>query len=156
MKSLVIYYSFEGNSKAAAEKTAELTGADIVRITTEQEPPREGRKKFMKGGAQALRGFRPEIHTDPVDYSLYDTIYIAGPVWAGTFAPAMGTYLERHPFSGKKVFLIGCSTSGKADRMFRKMRDLLKDNTVEGEINLKDPLKNPEELEKLDVLKNED
>lgn len=151
MKAIVIYYSFEGNSETAAEKAAELTGSEIVRIRTDKEPPKSG-LKFLVGGKQALSGFRPQIKMPAVDYSAYDTVILAGPVWAGTMAPAMYAYLNKHPFSGKNVFLIGCSASGNAEKMFAKMSELLEGNTIVGKFSLRNPRKNSQELEKLDVL----
>ncbi|MEE8886066.1 MAG: flavodoxin [Eubacteriales bacterium] len=151
MNPIVIYYSFEGNSEAAAKKAAELTGAEIVQIRTEKEPPRSG-FKFLVGGRQALSGFRPRIEMPEIDYSKYDTVILACPVWAGTMAPAMLSYLKKHAFSGKKVYLIGCSASGNADKMFAKMSELLEGNAIVGQFSLRSPLKNSEELNKLEPL----
>ncbi len=151
MKAAVIYYSFEGNSEAAAKKAAELTGAALFRISADHEPPKT-KMKYLVGGKQALSGFRPKIRVPSVDYSQYDTIILACPVWAGTMAPAMRSYLGRHPFSEKKVYLIVCSASGNGQKTLRNMAELLEGNMISGEYSLKNPLTHQEELEKLNAL----
>lgn len=152
MKAIVIYYSFEGNTKAAAKKAAEIIGSDLARIRTDGEPPKSGLKKFLVGGKQVIRGERPQIALPEINYDKYDVIILACPVWASSFPPAVGSYLDKLPFSGKKVYLIGCSASGHADKMFEKMEKGLYSNTVIGTLSLRDPLKHPEEMEKLEVL----
>ena len=152
MKGIAVYYSFEGNSEAAARRAVELTHAVLVRITAEEEPPKTGLKTYLAGGAQVMRGFRPKIHIPTADFDSADTVILVCPVWAGHMAPAMAAYLEKKPFSGKNVVLIGCSASGNAEKMFAQMEALLADNTVAGKCSLKDPLKHPEELKKIDTL----
>ncbi len=154
MKNVVIYYSYSGNMEAAAKKAAELTNADVIRITTKEEPKGKGFKAMLKGGHQALKGFKPIINVDGLDLSQYDTVILGTPVWAGTFAPAMRTFLENYPFTNKKVFLMATSASGNAKKMMKNLETILENNAIVGAVSLRDPLTHPEELEKLDALKD--
>lgn len=154
MKSVVIYYSYSGNMEEAANRASELTDADLIRITTKEEPKGKGFKAMLKGGHQALKGFKPIINVDGLDFSQYDTIILGTPVWAGTYAPAMRTFLENYPFTNKKVFLMATSASGNAKKMIKNLETILENNAIVGAVSLRDPLTHPEELEKLDALKD--
>ena len=154
MKSVVIYYSYSGNMEEAANRASELTDADLIRITTKEEPKGKGFKAMLKGGHQALKGFKPIINGDGLDLSQYDTVILGTPVWAGTFAPAMRTFLENYPFTNKKVFLMATSASGNAKKMIKNLETILENNAIVGAVSLRDPLTHPEELEKLDALKD--
>lgn len=154
MKSVVIYYSYSGNMEEAANRASELTDADLIRITTKEEPKGKGFKAMLKGGHQALKGFKPIINVDGLDFSQYDTIILGTPVWAGTYAPAMRTFLENYLFTNKKVFLMATSASGNAKKMIKNLETILENNAIVGAVSLRDPLTHPEELEKLDALKD--
>jgi multimeric flavodoxin WrbA len=139
--------------EAAANKAVELTGADVIRIITKEEPKGTGLKAMLKGGHQALSGFKPIINVDGLDLSAYDTIILGTPVWAGTYAPAMRTFLENYPLRNKKIFLMATSASGDAKKMLEQLETILENNAIIGEVSLKDPAKHPKELEKLSMLK---
>ena len=138
----------------AANRASELTDADLIRITTKEEPKGKGFKAKLKGGHQALKGFKPIINVDGLDFSQYDTIILGTPVWAGTYAPAMRTFLKNYPFPNKKVFLMATSASGNAKKMIKNLETILENNAIVGAVSLRDPLTHPEELEKLDALKD--
>lgn len=150
MTTAVVYYTFEQNTERVAERISSLVGADLYRITCEDEPPKAGPMKFISGGRQALRHETPTISIAPIDYGAYDRIVLAGPVWASTYAPAMGSYLRELPFSGKTVYLVGCSSSGNATKMFAQLEEMLAGNTVAAELSLRNPGRIAGELAKVD------
>ncbi len=104
MKSLVVYYSYGGNTKRIAEKIAKETGADIQRIET--VVPYEGsyNEVVNQGQDEVEAGYCPEIKPLSVDISAYDTIILGTPVWWYTFAPAMHTFLKSQDWKGKTVY----------------------------------------------------
>jgi flavodoxin len=132
MKTLVIYYTREGNSKFAAETIAAELGADIEEVVDLKN--RQGRLAFLSAGRDAMRGKETEIaqtKRTPIDY---DLIIIAQPVWAGSPTPAIRTYLNKNDLSGKKVALFfSDSNLGKA---FEKTKALMPNSTVVGELAL--------------------
>ena len=127
MKTLVIYYTREGNSKFAAEAIAAELGADIEEVVDLKN--RQGRLAFISAGRDAMRGKETEIaQTD------YDLIIIAQPAWAGSPTPAIRTYLNKNDLSGKKAALFfSDSNLGKA---FEKTKALMPNSTVVGELAL--------------------
>lgn len=143
MKILLVYYSLDGNTDFVAQTIARQTGADIIRVHQTKEPP-EGFGRYLVGGREALSKRYVEIYSyrdlDPQDY---DTIILGTPVWAGTFAPALKTYLKQHPFEQKDVYLFACSMSGNADGALQKLTKRLQtgNNDVRGSISFRNPLK---------------
>lgn len=104
MKSIVIYYSYGGNTRRIAEKIQKALGADIMEIKTKK--PYEGNYNDVvnQGQQEVNSGFMPEIQQTEADLSSYDTVVLGTPVWWYTFAPAMKTFLHEADLSGKKVY----------------------------------------------------
>jgi len=101
-KALVLYYSFEGNTKKVAEILAESLHADIEEVKPIKELKSKGFSKFIWGGSQVVMGKKPEIVELQSDLSTYDVIFVGSPIWAGTFAPPVKTLLE-DKISNKKI-----------------------------------------------------
>lgn len=147
-KVLIVYYSLEGNTEFVAKEIKRCTEADMVRLVPEKEIPSSGFGKYFFGGKAALT--RSLTHLKPIgeDPKQYDTIVIAGPVWAGTYPPAIGTFLDEHRFSGKEVYLAATSKSGNAGKFFRDLEAKLKDNQIKSVLSVVNPLKNQEQAKK--------
>ena len=144
-KKLMVYYSFEGNMDWAA-KTLQSYDPEIVleRLVPEKEPPKKGLAKFFHGGKSALTGELPPLdpmRNVPADF---DTLIIGFPVWAGTFPPAVGSFLKQYQFSGKNVYLIGSSAGGGAAKAFKNLESKLTGNHVQDTLSLVNPLNNKE------------
>lgn len=141
MKTLVVYFSFEGNTEFIAKKIAETLHADIVALKTSKEYPKTGFRKFFWGGTSVIFGEKPELVNEHIDFSLYDTIIIGTPVWAGSYSPPISTLLNQYKIEGKKIALFACHGGGGAVKCFDKMKDKLHNNEFIGQIEFKDPLK---------------
>ena len=145
--TLLVYYSFEGNTAFAAELLSGLMPMDVVRLQVKNEPPKTGLGKFLRGGKSALFQEDPGLLPVNVDVRDYYDIILAFPVWAGTYPPAIGAFLRDNPFVQKNVYLVGCSASGDAKGAFDKLSRRLTGNTILGILSLKSPLKNRKETE---------
>lgn len=104
MKVVIVYYSYQGNTKKIADMIKNETGADIARIETVKEYEGDYNAVVDQGHDEVRRGYMPEIKPLGIDLADYDTVILATPVWWYTFAPAMKTFLENSSFSGKTVF----------------------------------------------------
>ncbi len=143
MKILLVYYSLEGNTEFTANMIHEATQCDVLRLEPVNEPPK-GFGRLITGGRQALTGEEPELIAYDTDPTEYDTIIIGTPIWAGTYAPAIRTFLSRHELEGKNIYLFACSNSGNGEKALDKLTDILgKKNNVFDTLNLKAPLKYP-------------
>ena len=118
MKTVIVFYSFKGNSKYAAEKAAELLGAGTYQLVPSEEPPKKGLGMFLKGGSMALRKKDVQIRDLGLELEDGDTVILCAPVWAGLYPPAVGTFLKKYDLKGKRLAVIASSASGDASKLF--------------------------------------
>ncbi|MBQ7698961.1 MAG: flavodoxin domain-containing protein [Clostridia bacterium] len=155
MKKIIVYYSMCGNTEYAAEKIAEATGADVLRIAPDKAYPDKGAKKFLWGGKSAVFGNRPKLL--PYDFKAeeYDLIIFGTPVWASNITPPLRTFIfdNKDALRGKKIALFTCFSGGGADKASEKLKKLLEIQSCEAELVLVDPKDKPSE-ENEEKLKN--
>lgn len=102
-KMLVLYYSQTGNTKAVAEEIANKLGADIEEITMVNPYDPDFQATIDRCKKDQEQGVLPEIQPVKADIANYDVIFLGFPVWFGTYAPPVTTFLNSADFSGKKI-----------------------------------------------------
>ena len=110
-KAAVVFFSYHGNVRKVADEIAHLTGADLIELKI---PGIDGLKGFMmyaRLGFMASFKKKPRI-TGGRDLSSYDTVILGTPVWAGTFSPALRSFLSRRSLYGLKVGAYFCHKGG--------------------------------------------
>ena len=141
MKKLIIYYSFEGNTKLIAENIAKTINADVLEIKPEKEIKTKGFMKFFWGGKQAMMNEKPALLPLNKNPENYDIIFIGTPVWAWGPAPPLKTFFDKHNFENKRIALFCCHGGGKG-KIFEKMKQLSgEQNEFIGQIDFIEPLK---------------
>lgn len=141
MKTLIVYYSYEGNCEALAKSMAAATGADVLKLEVENEKPTKSAFRFVWGGMQVYMTKKPALKPYTVDLSQYDNIVIATPCWFGTYAPAINTFLSDNHFTGKKVCLLVCN-GGNLRNTWSNFETALAGNSIAGKLDLVYPIKN--------------
>lgn len=111
-KSLVVYFSRTGNTKAVAEEIQSLTGSDLIEIKTVQPYPSSYDDCLAQAQEERANSARPELSTTVNNMSEYDTVYVGYPIWCYTAPMAIFTFLESYDFTGKTV--IPFCTSGSS------------------------------------------
>ena len=111
MKTLILFYSFSGKTKALAEQKASELNASIEEVTEVKKPSMLG--AFFSGVIKAVKRKKTAIKPIKADPANYDQIIVMAPVWASLPAPAFNNIIEHIP-SGKKVEIIMVSESGKS------------------------------------------
>jgi len=105
MKTIIMYYSHSGNTKALATKKAQELGADMEELIEIEKP-------FIPVGIyRAVNRVRAKIQPFQAELDEYDKIIIMSPVWAGHPVSAIYSLIDRLP-SGKQVELIMTSGGG--------------------------------------------
>lgn len=61
MKTLIVYFSLEGNTEYAANRIKEKTGADLLRLIPKKAYADKGFKKFFRGGKSAVFKDKPNL-----------------------------------------------------------------------------------------------
>lgn len=102
-KYLVVYYSQTGTTQQVAQEIARQLGADTLRIDVEQpysgtydETIERCKKEMANGELPKLKGF-------DTDFADYDVIFLGYPIWFGTYALPMSSFIKSVDLSGKKV-----------------------------------------------------
>lgn len=139
MKSIVIYYSFEGNTKLIANTVTDTVGADLLRLQLANELKSKSFIKYFWGGKEVFMTKTPQLLPYFFDVNAYDLIFIGTPVWAWNYAPAMRTFLEKEKIKNKKIALFCCHGGGKG-KIFPRLKTALEGNEFLGEIDFRDPL----------------
>ena len=104
MKSLILYYSYRGNTQRIAERVHSAIGGDIARIDTVVPYTGSYDDVVAQGEQEVKRGFLPALQPMDIDLGHYDTIVLGTPVWWYTCAPAMRAFLTAHDLGGKTVY----------------------------------------------------
>lgn len=143
MKTLIVYYSLEGNTAYAADRIASLTGADTLRINPVKEYPKSGFRKFLWGGKSALMSETPKLEAYIFDQVKYDRIIFGFPVWAGSITPPIRTFIRENDLKGKHIAAFACQSGSGAEKAFGKLKAALGIDSLEAEIFLIDPKEKP-------------
>jgi len=108
-KTLILYYSRTGNTRAACEALQKELGADIQEIRDVNS--RDKGFGMIAGMLKTVLGMQTDIDPASVDFRPYDRIIISAPIWAANFGLAMRTFVERSSFAGKPVIIFITSDS---------------------------------------------
>ena len=152
-KTLIIYYSLEGNTKLIAEKISEKFKFDIIELKPKKQYTTKGFKKYFWGGKSVVFGDKPKLINDDIDLNLYETIIIGTPIWAGTFAPPIKTILSQYKIEKKQIALFACHGGGGAEKCFNRIKQAIPNNNFIGEIDFVDPKMNNTDVNSEKVLK---
>ena len=144
MKTLIVYYTLEGNTHYAAKKIASLLDADMLRIKPVKTYPRKGFRKFLWGGKSAVMAETPELEPYTFDASAYDRIVFGFPVWAGNVTPPLRTFIKENDLSGKRFAAFACQSGAGAEKAFEKLKTALGIRELDAELVLIDPKTKPD------------
>jgi multimeric flavodoxin WrbA len=122
MGVLVTYYSRSGHTARLGRAIAGALGADVQEITSRRTF--RGPWGFLAGGFQAARKRTPELEPLSRDPGDYEVVVVGTPVWAGTMASPVRSFLTRYGGRIRKAAFF--LTSGGADtgRTFQEMEQL--------------------------------
>lgn len=129
MKKLVIYYSLSGNTRALSTAIAEAIDADILELKPEKDIKEKGFLKYFWGGKEVVMKKEPKLYPLEKNPNEYDILVIGTPVWAGSFAPAIRTFLNTVKLDNKKLALF-CTHEGAKGNIFDNMKKYLGKNYI--------------------------
>lgn len=104
-KTLVAYFSATGNTKAVAERIAELTGADIYSIEPSRPYAANPYDDSQLIQNEAYNDLRPAVANLPSEEMIvrYDTIFVGSPLWWHQPAMVVCTFLDAYNLSDKVI-----------------------------------------------------
>ena len=114
---LVVFFSATGNTEAAAQYIAELTGGDLFELEP-VEPYTDADLDWTDSGSRVVYEHEnPEEQaveleaTTVDDWDSYSTVYIGYPIWWGQAAWPVNAFIEVNDFTGKTVIPFCTSSS---------------------------------------------
>ena len=145
MKTILVYYSLEGNTAYAAEKVAASIGADLLRLVPKKAYPDKGFRKFFWGGKSAVMAETPALEPYEFDAAAWERVIFGFPVWAGNVAPPIRTFIKDNPLAGKQIAAFACQSGAGAEKAFANLRACLGVDKLAAELILIDPKSKPSE-----------
>lgn len=116
-KTLVVYYSATGSTKAVAEKIAKTLNADIFKLVPEK-PYTSADLNWNDENSRVSSEHSDEskrevalVKSTPDNWEQYDTVYVGYPIWWGIAAWSVNGFVKANDFTGKTVIPFCTSVS---------------------------------------------
>jgi len=123
-KTLILYYSLTGNTKAGCEALQKELGASIVEIKDLKK--RSGKWGFFKTAIGSLVGKHTKIEPEKLDLRGYQNIILGSPIWTGKLSMAIRTVIDRNRFDGQKVIIYTTTNAFEKEEYKEKSRNLVR------------------------------
>ncbi len=113
-KTLVVFFSHAGenynvgnikvgNTKIVADYISEMTGADQFEIVADKDYDMPYMQLIEVAKQEANAGELPAMVGKLENVEQYDTVFIGGPVWWGTYPQVMFTFFRDYDLNGKTI-----------------------------------------------------
>lgn len=116
-RNLIVYFTRTGNTRHIAHIIAAFAGGRVLELQTVDAYPADYYECVEQSKIEIGNGYCPPLKEFELDMEDYDTVFIGSPIWCGTFAPAVNTFLMEHDLSGKVVIPF-CTHGGGGQRNF--------------------------------------
>ena len=152
MKTLIVYYSHEGNTDFVAKKIAEKLQADTLRWVPVIKYPEKGFAKFFWGGKSAVMAETPELEPYSVDLASYEQVIFGFPVWASNITPPLRTFIKENPdLKNKRISAFACQSGKGAEQAFEKLTGILGIDALSATLVLIDPKDKPKDENEVSI-----
>ncbi|MCG4282211.1 flavodoxin family protein [Lacticaseibacillus saniviri] len=102
-KTLIVYYSRTGNTKAVAELIQQEVGGDLAQIETKTSRPSNYRAEVEQNAREQEQSVKPALKSNLPDLKQYDRIFIGSPTWNMALPQAVVSFMANNDFAGKTV-----------------------------------------------------
>ncbi len=130
MKCAVVYFSWSGNTRFAAETISQKAGADLFEIKAET-PYNSNYGKCCDEAQPECYGktLRPITPIDGLDLAKYDLVFVGSPNWWGTMAPPVRTWATQNKdaLKGKSVCIFQTHGGGGMQRVGKEFAEAIGD-----------------------------
>lgn len=103
MKTLVVYYSYTGNTEGIAKEIATALNADIEQLEMVKPYSKNYQEVVNDTQQEVESGYKPVLNPLKHRVKDYDRIVVGTPTFWYKMAPAVLTFLSENNFAGKKV-----------------------------------------------------
>ena len=102
-KTLIVFFSWGGNTRVVAGQIHDLIGGDMVEVETVVPYPDTYEEVTKIAPVELANDFRPELKTKVDNMEEYDILIVGTPIWGSHLAPAMKSFLASYDLSGKTI-----------------------------------------------------
>jgi len=130
MKTAVVYFSWSGNTRFAAETIAKKTSADLFEIKAETPYNSDFGKCCDEAKPECYgKTLRPIKPIEGLDLAKYDVMFVGTPNWWGTMAPPVRTWVtqSKDALKGKTVCLFQTHGGGGMQRVGSDFAEVISD-----------------------------
>lgn len=129
-KSLIVYFSWSGNTETVAKSIQSMTDSDIFEIVPKTPYNSEYNTLTNDAKAEQQNNARPEIAGSIENIGDYDTIYVGFPIWWGDMPMILYTFFDTYDLSGKTVALFCTSGGSGLSNTVNEVKELEPNATV--------------------------
>lgn len=115
---LIAYYSLSGNTREVAEAIQKELGGDMFEIETTEAYPDIYKELTEQAKREISAGYKPALKKNVENLEKYDIVFIGSPIWWGTIAPAVSSFLAANDLSGKTVIPFVTHSGGGVQNSF--------------------------------------
>ena len=130
MKTAVVYFSWSGNTRFAAETIAKKAEADLFEIKAETPYNSDFGKCCDEAKPECYgKTLRPIKSIAGLDLVQYDVVFVGTPNWWGTMAPPVRTWVTQNKdaLKGKTVCLFQTHGGGGMQRVGKDFAEVIGD-----------------------------
>ena len=148
-KALVVFFSHAGdnysvgnikvgNTKIVADYITEMTGADQFEIVTHKYDGMAYKPLCDLAKEEQQKDELPPFEGEPGDLSQYDTVFIGGPVWWGTYPQVMFTFFKKYTIKleGKTIIPFTTHEGSGLGNCVKDLKKELPNSTITGEFSM--------------------
>jgi len=110
-RTLIVFFSWGGNTRGIAREIQRQTGADLFEITLVHPYSTSYNTVLMEAQEDQHRQARPEIKDPPASLDGFDVILLGYPNWWASIPMPIAAFLELYDFSDKTIVPF-CSHGG--------------------------------------------
>ena len=135
MKTLIVYYSYTGNTKKIANAIKNNLNCDILEVTPKIPFSNDYDEVVAKYQNNSIKDKSIEINDIGIDLKEYDKIIIGSPVWWYTICPVITSFLKKYDLSGKKIYPFA-TNAGWLGKTFKDIETLCPNSEVKKGMNI--------------------
>lgn len=132
-KTIVVYFSETGTTKAVAEKIAKATDSDIAAIVPTEEyttSDLDWRDKTSRCYKE-MTDEKARPACKKIDIAKYDVVYLGFPIWFNLAPRVINSFIETHNLKGKRIIPFATSGSSQVTNAVRTLRKTYPDLDIQ-------------------------
>ncbi|WP_276481478.1 flavodoxin [Paraflavitalea pollutisoli] len=151
-KTLIVYLSRTGNTKAIAAIIQKQVGGHLVALETQQPYPANYQATVQQVAHENETGFLPPLKTTIDSLQTYEVVFLGFPTWGMKLPPPMKSFLHQYDLNGKTVIPFNTNGGYGVGSSFETIKQLCPGSTVLDGFSLEG---GSERDDKLLVIRNE-